>query len=273
MIFLQPHSGLANRLRVVVSALSFAEKVNQDLIIYWEKDSGLNCDFYELYSANKKLDVRRPDIKARILDRMKNKGVLKLLFNKLYKIDFSLFDNDFRKFVWNGNANQIDMSLISKNARNYYIKACNEFSFDPAYLQYLTPVTNVQNLINQEVQYFPDKIIGVHIRRTDNDKSVEESPIYLFVERMKKDLLADPDIHYFLATDDPSVEEELLKLFPSRILRSKKDFTRDTKQGIIGAMVDLYCLAATKKIYGSYWSSFSSLAAHIGNIPLLVIRK
>ena len=273
MIFLHPHSGLANRIRVTVSALSFAEKVNQDLIIYWEKDSGLNCDFFDLYSANKKLDVRSLDTKVRILDRMKNKGILKLLFNKFYKIDFSLFDNDFKKFVWNGNANQIDMSLLPKNIRNYYIKACNEFSFNAAYLQYLTPVKNVQNLINQEVQYFPDKIIGVHIRRTDNDKSIEESPIYLFVERIKEDLITDPDMQYFLATDDPAVEQQLLELFPLRILRSKKDFSRDSKEGIISAMVDLYCLAATTKIYGSYWSSFSSLAARIGNIPLLVIRK
>ena len=273
MIFLQPHSGLANRLRVIVSALSFAEKVNQDLIIYWEKDSGLNCDFFELFNANKKLDVRNPDIKTRILDRMKNKGLLKLLFNKLCKIDFSLFDNDFRKFVWNESADQIDMSLISKNVRNYYIKACNEFSFDASYLQYLKPVQNVQILINQEIEQFPDKIIGVHIRRTDNDISIEESPVHLFVERMKKDLTDDPDIHYFLATDDPSVEEKLLGLFPLRILRLKKDYARDTKEGIIGAMVDLYCLAATTKIYGSYWSSFSSLAARIGNVPLLVIKK
>lgn len=273
MIFLQPHSGLANRLRVMVSALSFAEKVNQDLIIYWEKDSGLNCDFFELYSANKKLNVRSPDIKARILDRMKNKGLIKLLFNKLYKIDFSLFDNDFRKFVWSTNTDNIDMSLIPKNVRNYYIKACNEFSFDAAYLQYFTPVKNVQDLIDKELLHFPAKIIGVHIRRTDNDKSIEESPIHLFIEKIKKDLLADPDTHYFLATDDPDVEKELLELFPSSILRSKKDFSRDTEEGIIGAMVDLYCLAATTKIYGSYWSSFSSLAAFIGNIPLLVIKK
>jgi len=273
MIFLQPHSGLANRLRVIVSALSFSEKVNQDLVIYWEKDSGLNCDFFELYSSNKNLDVRKPDFKVRILDRMKNKGIFKLLFNKLYNIDFSLFDNDFRKFVWNRDGDHIDMSLIPKNVRNYYIKVCNEFSFDAAYLQYLQPVKNIQILINEAIEKFPPNVIGVHIRRTDNDIAIEESPVYLFVERIKKDLETHPDMHYFLATDDPSVEEELIKLFPLRILTSKKYFTRDSKEGIIGAMVDMYCLAATTKIYGSYWSSFSSLAARIGNIQLIVIKK
>ena len=273
MIFLQPHSGLANRLRVIVSALSFADKVNQELIIYWSKDSGLNCDFYDLYCKNKKLDVRSLDTKIRILDRVKNKGILKLLFHKLFKIDFSLFDDDFRKFVWSSNTDNIDMSLLPKKARNYYIKACNEFSFDAAYLKYFTPVKKVQDIIDKEVLRFPAKIIGVHIRRTDNDKSIEESPLNLFIERIKADLANDPDVHYFLATDDPFVERDLLKLFPSKILRSEKEFTRDSKEGIIGAMVDMYCLAATTKIYGSYWSSFSSLAARIGNIPLIVIKK
>ena len=273
MIFLQPHSGLANRIRVIVSGLAFSERHKQPLIIYWKQDSGLNCSFYDLFQRNEKLDVRNYNLRIMIIDRMNNKGSIKTLFNKIYKIDFSLFDKDFKKFVWNRNGDNIDMSLIPKYIRNYYIKTCNEFSYDASYLQYLKPVKNVQILINQQTEQFPDKIIGVHIRRTDNDISIEESPIYLFVERMKKDLIDDPDIHYFLATDDPRVEKELLELFSSRILLSKKDYARDTREGIIGAMVDLYCLAATTKIYGSYWSSFSSLAARIGNVPLLVIKK
>ena len=273
MIYLQPHSGLANRIRVIVSALSFAEQVNQDLIIYWSKDSGLNCDFFQLYCIHNKLDVRSLDAKVRILDRVKNKGILKFIFYKFYKIDFSLFDDDFRKFVWNSNTDYIDMSLIPKKATNYYIKACNEFSFNPAYLKYFTPVKNVQDIIDKVILGFPAKIIGVHIRRTDNDTSIEESPLKLFIEKIKSDLAIDSDVHYFLATDDSVVETDLLELFPSRILRSQKVFTRDSKEGIIGAMVDMYCLAATKKIYGSYWSSFSSLAARIGNIPLMIIKK
>ena len=42
---------------------------------------------------------------------------------------------------------------------------------------------------------------------------------------------------------------------------------------MIGAMVDLYCLAKCSKIYGSHGSSFSDVAARIGNIPLKVMKK
>jgi hypothetical protein len=184
-----------------------------------------------------------------------------------------LFDNDFPKFVWNSKNDQLDRSLIPKVVRNYYIKVCNEFAFDRTYFQYLKPVQHIQYLIDREVKCFPKKIIGVHIRRTDNAKSIDESPLHLFVERMRQDLSYDSDIHYFLATDDPSVEAELLVLFPLRVLCLKKEFRRDSKDGIIGAMVDLYCLAATSKIYGSFWSSFSSVAARIGDIPLIVIKN
>lgn len=273
MIFLQPHSGLANRIRVIVSGLAFSAEEGQPLIIYWNKDMGLNCDFYDLFKRNEKLDVRQYDVRLLILDRMKNKGILKFIFDKLYRVDFSLFDIDFKKYVWNRNMDNIDRNLLPKTVRNYYIKVCHEFSFDAAYLKYLNPVKSVQDLINQEVVHFPEKITGIHIRRTDNDKSIEESPVNLFIERIIEDLDEDPSMHYFLATDDPGVEKELMDLFPSRILKLNKEFSRATKEGIIGAMVDMYCLAATSKIYGSYWSSFSYVAAKIGNIPLVVIKK
>lgn len=38
-------------------------------------------------------------------------------------------------------------------------------------------------------------------------------------------------------------------------------------------MVIMLCLSKTRKISGSYWSSFSETAASIGNIELIVVRK
>lgn len=273
MIFLQPHSGLANRIRVIISGLSFAETVKQPLIIYWEKNSGLNCDFYNLFEKNERIVVKNFDLRIWVLDRMKNKGIMKKLFDKIYKIDFSLLDADFNKYVWNTNSDFIDLSMVPNEVRNYYIKTCHEFSFHPEYLSYLKPVKYVQDLIDMEVKKFPEKIVGIHIRRTDNNISIEESPLKLFVKKMYADLVEDKKTHYFLATDDPIVEKELLTLFPSNITITKKQFTRNSQEGIVGALVDMYCLAATNKIYGSYYSSFSSVAARIGNIPLLVIKK
>ena len=61
-------------------------------------------------------------------------------------------------------------------------------------------------------------------------------------------------------------------LFPGKILTYKKEFSRTDVKGVQDAVIDLYSLAASCKIYGSYFSSFSDIAARIGDIPLKVIR-
>ncbi len=90
---------------------------------------------------------------------------------------------------------------------------------------------------------------------------------------MRLELMADPEINFYLATDDLKVETLLINKFPGKIITYKKDYSRATVKGIQDAMVDLYSLANTCKIYGSYFSSFSDMASRIGNIPLIVIRK
>ena len=113
----------------------------------------------------------------------------------------------------------------------------------------------------------------MHIRRTDHLDAIEESPLDAFITAMREKLDAEPGTNYFLATDDEQVEFLLMKLFPTKIIVHKKEFTRQSIQGIKDAVVDLYCLSATAGIYGSYFSSFSDIAARIGNIPLHVIRR
>ena len=39
------------------------------------------------------------------------------------------------------------------------------------------------------------------------------------------------------------------------------------------AVVDLFCLAHTRRVIGSYWSSFSDMAAEISGIPLEIAGK
>ena len=41
----------------------------------------------------------------------------------------------------------------------------------------------------------------------------------------------------------------------------------------IDGITDMYTLACTTKIYGSFQSSFSEIASQIGNIPLEIIQS
>lgn len=76
-----------------------------------------------------------------------------------------------------------------------------------------------------------------------------------------------------MATDDLETENELIEKFTYKIITYKKELSRNTKKGIIDALIDLYCLSKTKYIFGSYWSSFSDIASRIGKIEVVTIKK
>jgi len=60
--------------------------------------------------------------------------------------------------------------------------------------------------------------------------------------------------------------------FPGRVVVLEKDHSRENASGMEAAMIDLYLLARTRKVLGSYSSSFSQIASEIGGIPLDVIE-
>ena len=104
-------------------------------------------------------------------------------------------------------------------------------------------------------------------------ESIKGSPLEGFIEAMSRDLIADSETNFFLATDDAEVEKVLIKRFPGKIITYKKVYSRQEVKGVQDAMVDLYCLSRTNKIYGSFYSSFSEIASRIENIPLEIIKK
>ena len=76
-----------------------------------------------------------------------------------------------------------------------------------------------------------------------------------------------------MSTDDKNTEAEFIQLFGDRIiLHNKKDISRNSKEGMIDAAIDLYNLSICEKIYGSYRSSFSDMAAEIGGIEKVILR-
>lgn len=50
-ILLIPIGGLANRMRAVASAVALASEKNDDLMVLWQKDDGLNADFSDIFET------------------------------------------------------------------------------------------------------------------------------------------------------------------------------------------------------------------------------
>ena len=260
-------------MRVIISGLSFSDVVHQELTLVWKKDNSLLCDFTDLFEKDDKIILKMNSWKVSVLRSLQNFSTLKMLFSNLFSIGFCFFDKDVDKLVWSTGSNNIDLSKLPQNVTNYYFLTCHEFHFDRTYLKHLRPIKTIQVKIDENRSLFSDKTIGVHIRRSDHDVSIKESPLESFIEIMKYDLEKDSSINYFLATDDQEVEQILKGLFPGKILTYPKECSRTSVTGMQDAMVDLYSLSATSKIYGSFYSSFSDIAARIGNIPLKIIRK
>jgi hypothetical protein len=117
----------------------------------------------------------------------------------------------------------------------------------------------------------PGKRVGVHIRGTDNAESSEYSPVCLFLERMQREVEEHPDARFFLATDDPSTERRVGDRFPGRVVTKPKVFARDKAEGVRDALVDLLILSQCRLILGSYWSSFTDMAADLGGADVEII--
>ena len=273
MIYLFPHSGLANRIRVIVSGLHLAEVTQQSLVVFWKKDNSLFCDYADLFEMDQCISLRKPSLINNLFNTFQNKKEYLFFLKRIYNVDFTLFDKDLPRYVWNSGSNNINFQLLPIKIRNYYIATCHEFYFDSIYLKHLRPIEEIRNTIHNNILKFSNKTIGVHIRRTDHVDAIRESSLDSFITIMRERLDVEPNTNFFLATDDEQVELYLMKLFPEKIFVHKKQFSRKSVQGIKDAVVDLYCLAATASIYGSYFSSFSDIAARIGNIPLQVIRR
>ena len=111
--------------------------------------------------------------------------------------------------------------------------------------------------------------IGVHIRRTDNIWSVEHSPLELFVAKMNTELERDPQVNFYLCSDDENVKAHFRsEEWADRVKMPNGLIDRGSKEGIVQAACEMFALASTRKIYGSYWSSFGEVAARMGNIDI-----
>lgn len=272
MIYLTPHSGLANRIRAIVSGISLAEHLGMPITIIWEKDEGCNINFSDLFKPIHGITVVNRHWKASVEKIIRGKKYFKWV-HSLVGIDFYMFDENFKDLVWCNEDHVFKPEIIKKNVRDIYINTCFDFYYKKEFVNLFKPINDIEILIEKQIEKFSSKTIGIHIRRSDNVKSIQFSSLELYIHQMETDLSLDNQIDFFLATDDIETERTLKGIFPGKILTIEKELARNSKTGMLGAIVDLFCLAKCSKIYGSYWSSFSDVAARIGDIPNIVMKK
>ena len=72
---------------------------------------------------------------------------------------------------------------------------------------------------------------------------------------------------FYLATDDEATKARFKKRYGTRVVCAAGSATRATLRGMQDAAAEMFILASTDRILGSYYSSFSEAAALLGNRP------
>lgn len=275
MIIIEPCAGLGNRFIALASAYHAAKELNQKLTVIWKEETVLGASLDKLFSLPEDVGVVSVAEYGYKLDFF---GQLRGNFIKqsYRKKTAAFFECDEIMNLYDKQGKE-GIKRLMEEKKDVYIKATNPFwnifEIDHAF-DFITPKPEIIQRKNEILKDADGKkIVGVHVRRTDHIESITNSPLELFIAKMQEELKTEPDTYFYLASDDKSVEEELRQVFGERILTfSDKSLKRDDEQGIKDAYVEMLCLSAGSKIYGSFNSTFSVMASKLGNIPLYVVR-
>lgn len=270
---IQPIGGLGNRMRVINSALNFSKDNNFKVNLYWRQSSICNCSFNKLFKLPEELSII--DYKNIFI---KEGGKIENILGKTSKLINIFYPHGYKKYFFYQDIIKMkregfDFKDLSR-FNSVFIQAYTDFYANSHQLSYLQPNDHINEEINNICnKHFTTNTIGIHIRRTDNIKSILNSPDSLFFDKMDNEISLNPNVNFFLATDSADTEENFKLRYKERIIVLQKIRARNSEQGIIDAYIDLLCLSKTAKIYGSYYSSFSEMASTIGKNELIILQK
>lgn len=272
MLIVEPCAGLGNRLLGLASAYALAKELGRELVVIWKREAGCNIRASELF-----------DLPMQVVE---------ISENGLKKEPIAQLRGDREKKKWRGRASlflECDdverikeqqgyegvLEMLRKEPTVYFKTFGPVCALGADSYRFLRPGRKIEEKGAALFGRLGEHSVGVHVRRTDHTEAIANSPLSLFVERMRRELAADARTDFFVATDDAAVRDELRAALPAQklIFNEKGIIDRDSKEGIEDAFVEMLALSKCRKILGSYNSTFSLLPSYIGDIPLEVVSK
>lgn len=262
---LYPNGGLANRMRAIDSAVNLCRPKDR-LKVVWYKDWGLNCAWSELFEPVPFVkDMSIPRVMRYVLKHHEDKRWITATLWVLRRLHI-LWLCDMK-----GNG---DIPLVEEIRNGGYwfavLRSWEPFFPSEPFRKNLF-VLKDQERLHKELEKVGVNTVGVHIRRTDNIWSVEHSPLELFEAKMRTEMEKDPKTNFYLCSDDESVKERFRSGEWKDVVRMPEGvIDRGSVEGVVQAACEMCALSATRKIYGSFWSSFGEIAARLGNVDIEV---
>lgn len=274
MIVIEPCAGLSNRILALATTYHLAKKHGHDIKVLWDIDGAVGADIRTLLELPGDMPITITTKKGFFMAPYlwcKSKAVRAYLSRKC---DVFLDCGDIMKSLQGDKV--IDFAELLQKNDLIYIKSFCEleqirdkhiFSIFKASQEVLKRGTAVFERIGSMTY-------GMHIRRTDHEEAIRNSPTELFIEKAEEILKYSDKTNIFLATDDEELSLFMEERFKKRIFSYKgKAFTRLDKQGMQDGLIDMLALAKCAKIYGSYGSTFGLMASYIGNKEFTILKK
>jgi hypothetical protein len=268
-IYVSPIGGLANRLRMIISSKILANYLNYNhFIINWI-DNDNYVGFDTLFKVNNEFKL------ATVVPN--NSKFIDLSQNIINLNEIKIYEN----IVIQG------YDCIGIYTPIIGLPKENEKKWELEYKEGYKKLQLIDN-IKSKIQILPENTVGIQIRRYDNIRSINNSPIELFIDKIEKHI----DSSIFLTTDDIYVENILKTKYPKIITTQKKGYIdnklirsdlimqnngvktkENLKNALIEAVIDAYVLSQCNIIYGSYWSSFGELSSYLTDTILITLKK
>ncbi len=309
MIYLRVRGGLCNRMRALDSLFILCKKYNKDLTVLWPMDVALNSEFENLFNIpefdefNLKIINCPPGfpesylptfqkllknfLKGRKLDEELKRTVN--VINKIpkhHKMEELFLDNHYNSIIaktqGQGTVEYMDnlfcetlqdkTNQLFASKADIYINSCYRLHEVIDNYQSFSPKKEIAIKIQQTTSKFVNTV-GLHIRRSDHEASKQLSTLEKFINVIDKEINSDSNTTFFISTDDEDTKQSLIKSYGDRIIYNEiTSYNRNSKEAVKEAVLDLYCLSKTKKLYGSHHSSFSQVAAKIGGIDEITAK-
>jgi len=262
-ITIVPEGGLCNRMRAVGSALALARMANAGLRIIWYRTPDFNASFERLLSIESDTVPVKVEEKSAMSHLAKLGIRLKETLQRMRRMPTHLPGDT-------GSGFDASAFIAQASQRATYVRTHSRLIEEPGMFGCFRPVGVPADKLAKLSKIGPSTV-GVHIRRTDNVKAIEKSPLSSFIDLMNAELASDSSTQFFLASDSIEVVSELRGRFGDRVsLYEKRAYSRDDPAAIEDAVVDLFGLAGCRKLIGSYWSSFTDTAHEIRQIDYVI---
>lgn len=276
MIIVEPCAGLGNRFLGMASAYHWAQQTGDELTVLWKTERVMgarNEAVFSLPDGIRVIHAKDFGYKDKPFSNFRYQMLEKKLRKKADYFSDVDMTNDL--FVEKGNAYYEE---VMKNNDLKFIRAFSQFhdfSGIDRPLEFIKPTDYVREKADSVISGIDSSSnIGVHIRRTDNQVCINNSPIEVFIAAMEREIEKDDRVTFYIASDDLDTILELKRRFGDRIYyMAEKNFERDSDKGIADAFAELICLSHANKIIGSFYSTYSRIAAMLSGIELEVVKK